>query len=225
MRRAGWEVWIAYDLPGSYEEMPPNLLDELKRDRRWCQGNLMNSRLFFDARPASGASRGVRDRRDGLPVGAAVVPVPGAVDRAARACTRSIVPTVFRRAVPAVPALAGMASSDWAIGAVQRDRRCCCSCRRCSASLLIVAAAARGASAARCGLPAACSVEIVFSVLLAPVRMLFHTQFVVAALTGWRLHWKSPPREDAETTWREALRRHGAAHAARPRLGRGSCTG
>lgn len=40
-------MWIAYDLPGSYEELPPNLLDELKRDRRWCQGNLMNFRLFL----------------------------------------------------------------------------------------------------------------------------------------------------------------------------------
>src|SRR5690606_6734594 len=40
-------VWIAYDLPGSYEEMPPNLADELTRDRRWCQGNLMNFRLFL----------------------------------------------------------------------------------------------------------------------------------------------------------------------------------
>src|SRR5688572_23677902 len=47
MRRAGWAVWLAYDLPGSYEEMPPNLIDELKRDRRWCQGNLMNFRLFL----------------------------------------------------------------------------------------------------------------------------------------------------------------------------------
>ena len=74
MRRAGWAVWIAYDLPGSYEEMPPNLLDELKRDRRWCQGNLINFRLFLAQGPASGASRGVRDRRDGLPVRAAVVP-------------------------------------------------------------------------------------------------------------------------------------------------------
>src|SRR5262249_37157034 len=46
MRRAGWAVWIGYDLSGSYEEMPPNLVDELKRDRRWCQGNLMNFRLF-----------------------------------------------------------------------------------------------------------------------------------------------------------------------------------
>ncbi len=34
MRRAGWGSYIAYDLAGSYEEMPPNLLDELKRDRR-----------------------------------------------------------------------------------------------------------------------------------------------------------------------------------------------
>ena len=83
MRRAGWGVWIAYDLPGSYEEMPPNLIDELKRDRRWCQGNLMNFRLFADEGPASRAPRRVHDRRDGVPVGAAVVPVPGAVDGAA----------------------------------------------------------------------------------------------------------------------------------------------
>jgi membrane glycosyltransferase len=39
--------------------------------------------------------------------------------------------------------------------------------------------------------------------------MLFHTQFVLAALTGLHVRWKSPPREDAETTWREAVRRHG----------------
>ncbi|MEG6868084.1 hypothetical protein V2A88_32940, partial [Pseudomonas aeruginosa] len=43
----GWGVWIAYDLDGSYEEMPQNLLDELKRDRSWCHGNLMNFRLFL----------------------------------------------------------------------------------------------------------------------------------------------------------------------------------
>ena len=42
-------------------------------------------------------------------------------------------------------------------------------------------------------------IEFVHSLLLAPVRMLFHTQFVLAALTGWRLDWKSPPRDDAST--------------------------
>ena len=51
--------------------------------------------------------------------------------------------------------------------------------------------------------------ELLFSALLAPIRMLFHTQFVLAALTGLGVHWNSPAREDAETTWSEALRRHG----------------
>jgi membrane glycosyltransferase len=51
--------------------------------------------------------------------------------------------------------------------------------------------------------------ESLSSMLLAPVRMLFHTEFVVTALVGLRASWKSPPREDAETTWGEALHRHG----------------
>jgi len=42
MRDAGWEVWFAYDLDGSYEGLPPNLSEYIKRDRRWCQGNLQH---------------------------------------------------------------------------------------------------------------------------------------------------------------------------------------
>ena len=48
MRRAGWKVWIADDLDGSYEQVPPNLIGEVQRDRRWCHGNLQNSRLMFE---------------------------------------------------------------------------------------------------------------------------------------------------------------------------------
>ena len=75
----------------------------------------------------------------------------------------------------------------------------------------MIVAARRGAiaSAARARLFASALIEFVHSLLLAPVRMLFHTQFVLAALTGWRLDWKSPPRDDASTPWREAVRRHG----------------
>jgi membrane glycosyltransferase len=51
--------------------------------------------------------------------------------------------------------------------------------------------------------------EMLFSMLLAPVRMLFHTWFVAAAFLGWEIRWKSPPREDAETTWLEGVRKHG----------------
>jgi membrane glycosyltransferase len=48
MRRAGYHVWLVGDLVGSYEQQPPDLLAELQRDRRWCQGNLQNSRLIAE---------------------------------------------------------------------------------------------------------------------------------------------------------------------------------
>ena len=47
LRRAGWDVWMAPDLGGSFEEPPPTLIDHLKRDRRWCQGNLQHLRCLF----------------------------------------------------------------------------------------------------------------------------------------------------------------------------------
>ncbi|HET9956820.1 MAG TPA: glucans biosynthesis glucosyltransferase MdoH [Polyangiaceae bacterium] len=40
--RAGWQVRIADDLTGSFEGLPPTLLEYVARDRRWCQGNLQH---------------------------------------------------------------------------------------------------------------------------------------------------------------------------------------
>ncbi|MGJ5047612.1 glucans biosynthesis glucosyltransferase MdoH [Bradyrhizobium oligotrophicum] len=42
MRRAGWGIYMTVDLDGSYEEVPPSLIDHAARDRRWCQGNLQH---------------------------------------------------------------------------------------------------------------------------------------------------------------------------------------
>ncbi|MGF6309587.1 membrane glycosyltransferase [Bradyrhizobium sp. i1.8.4] len=42
MRRAGWGIYMAPVLGGSFEEVPPSLLDFAARDRRWCQGNLQH---------------------------------------------------------------------------------------------------------------------------------------------------------------------------------------
>jgi membrane glycosyltransferase len=43
--RAGWEVRIAHDLTGSWEELPQTLPDYVARDRRWCQGNMQHIRI------------------------------------------------------------------------------------------------------------------------------------------------------------------------------------
>jgi membrane glycosyltransferase len=45
LRRAGWQVRISPRLEGSFEECPPTLPDLIKRDRRWCQGNIQHLAL------------------------------------------------------------------------------------------------------------------------------------------------------------------------------------
>jgi membrane glycosyltransferase len=47
IRRAGYEVWSDYDLGGSYEEAPPHLPASLQRDRRWCHGNMQHFWFLF----------------------------------------------------------------------------------------------------------------------------------------------------------------------------------
>jgi len=42
MGRAGYEVWLEPALGQSFEESPPSLDDELLRDRRWIKGNLQH---------------------------------------------------------------------------------------------------------------------------------------------------------------------------------------
>jgi len=47
LRRAGWAVRFMPRAGGSYEEAPQTLIDYSLRDRRWCQGNMQHLRLLF----------------------------------------------------------------------------------------------------------------------------------------------------------------------------------
>jgi membrane glycosyltransferase len=46
LRRAGWAVHVTAALDGSCEETPPTLTDFIRRDHRWCQGNLQHLGLI-----------------------------------------------------------------------------------------------------------------------------------------------------------------------------------
>ena len=46
MRRAGYEVRVLADEGGSWEENPPTLTEFIRRDLRWCQGNLQYFRFL-----------------------------------------------------------------------------------------------------------------------------------------------------------------------------------
>ncbi|MEX5727776.1 membrane glycosyltransferase [Rhodovulum iodosum] len=46
MRRAGYEVRVLAEESESHEENPPSLVDFIRRDLRWCQGNMQYFRLL-----------------------------------------------------------------------------------------------------------------------------------------------------------------------------------
>jgi len=46
MRRAGYEVRVLPEEGGSWEENPPTLLEHLRRDLRWCHGNMQYWKLL-----------------------------------------------------------------------------------------------------------------------------------------------------------------------------------
>ncbi|MES2683740.1 MAG: glucans biosynthesis glucosyltransferase MdoH [Pseudomonadota bacterium] len=207
MRRAGWSVWIAYDLPGSYEEMPPNLLDELKRDRRWCQGNLQNFRLFF-TRGLHPAHRAVFMTGVMAYLSAPLWFLFLALSTALLYVNTNVEPVYFTESHQLFPQWPEW-HPEWAMRLFGITAGLLFLPKILAALLILFRKQERRAFGGGAALVVSLACEMLFSALLAPVRMLFHTRFVVSALLGIAIQWKSPPREDAATPWSEALLRHG----------------
>ena len=205
MRRAGWGVWIAYDVPGSYEEMPPNLIDELKRDRRWCQGNLMNVRLLL-AKGLHPAHRVVFMTGVMAYLSAPLWFLFLLLSSVQLALHTLVAPQYFLQPYQLFPVWPEW-RPEWAMSLVACTAMLLFLPKLLSVLLVRPSRFYRYGGEAR--LVASVAGEIVASALLAPIRMLFHTRFVAMALAGWSVQWKSPPREDSQTSWPEAIQRHG----------------
>ena len=206
MRRAGWGVWIAYDLPGSYEELPPNLLDELKRDRRWCQGNLMNFRLFL-VKGMHPVHRAVFLTGVMSYLSAPLWFMFLALSTALQVVHTLMEPQYFlqpRQLFPVWPQW----RPELAIALFSTTLVLLFLPKLLSVVLIWFKGAKAYGGALR--LFVSLLLEMLFSVLLAPVRMLFHTVFVVSAFLGWEVVWNSPQRDDDATPWKEAFARHGS---------------
>ncbi len=192
MRRAGYHVWLVSDLQGSYEQQPPDLLSELQRDRRWCQGNLQNARLM--------AEPGLhRVHRFMLGVGA-------------MSYLSAPLWLLFLALGTTLMLLQGQVGDDWAATVQARYGLWAWTLSLLFLPRLLGVVAvflrrehhAFGGSA---NLLRSAMAESVLALLQAPIRMVAHTLFVVVALTGLKLEWKSPPREAAGVPWRDAIAR------------------
>ncbi len=207
MGRAGWTLWLAYDLGGSYEEVPSTLLEEMKRDRRWCQGNLQHLRLLF--------TEGLFGAHRALFLNGVLSYVSALLwFMFLTLSTAEAIQNVLREPnyFPSGPSLFPewpIWRPNWARALLAVTGTILFLPKLLSVALILLK---RGEARLYGGigkLSLSVLVEIVISSLLAPIRMVFHSRFVLLNLLGRTVTWRSQGREDTETDWREAVRHHG----------------
>jgi membrane glycosyltransferase len=205
MGRAGWTLWLAYDLEGSYEEVPSNLLEEMARDRRWCQGNIQHLQLLF--------TEGLRGAHRALFLNGVLSYVSAGLWFSFLALSTSeAIWQALREPVyfPPGPSLFPewpVWRPDWAFALAGVTGAILFLPKLLAVALVVLRGRARQFGGFL-RLLASALLEVLVSTLLAPVRMVFHTRFVFSNLLGRTVSWSSPPRGDRETTWREAFRYH-----------------
>ncbi len=202
----GWEVWLAWDIEGTFEEAPPTLMDHLIRDRRWCQGNLQHMWLIF-ARKLPFSVRmhlfmGIMAYL-GSPIWFLFLALGTwiAWDRSASDLSQlpfenyaarwfhvtgvqqSIILTIFIFGLLFIPKILAV------IGAILTP-----SIRRSFGGIIPLVLGA--------------TLETLVSMLLAPCIMVAHTMMVLSIILGRAVGWGNQNRETDGTTWGDAIRFH-----------------
>lgn len=202
----GWEVWLAWDIEGTYEEAPPTLVDHLVRDRRWMQGNLQHMWLIF-ARKLPFPTRahlfmgimaylgsplwflflllGTWIAWDRYSSGLSRLLFESYVERwlGFNGVEQSIILTLFIFLLLFLPKILAVSRAIL-----------CPSLRRSFGGFLPITAGAL--------------LETLVSMLLAPCIMAAHTVMVLGILLGRSVGWGNQNRETDGTSWSDAIRFH-----------------
>jgi membrane glycosyltransferase len=207
MRRAGYQVWLVADLGGSWEEVPSNVIDYAARDRRWAQGNLQHLGLL-PMRGLHWLSRihlitGVLSYATS-PIWLIVLLLSSVI-----VCTEalegfqyfepgsySLFPSWPESRATEIVALLSTTLSILLMPKVL------------GATLALVDRDLRRGHGGAFKLLSSVLVEQIFSTLLAPAMMIFHTTFVVSTLAGKPVTWNAQDRGDRGITFLEAVDRH-----------------
>ena len=203
--KENWQVWLAYDLEGSYEEAPQGLIENAQRDRRWCQGNLQHGMLLL-AQGLKGISRlhlllGIFGYLAGPLWFLFLVTFnwmwaykrfTGLSDITVHSWTKSL----------------NLSGSEHAFMLF-----IICMSVLMLPKVLAILDLARDFDRQRSfgGLPSAIVstvLETAFSTLHAPLQMLWHLRFVTTIVLGMSVSWGSQNRESDGTTWLYAFKRH-----------------
>lgn len=206
LQRAGWGVHMVPSVQGSYEGMPPGLIDLVVRDRRWAQGNLQHMALI----PRKGLSTMGRVHLS-MGVFAYLVSAIWALSLITGIVlalqSQQLIPSYFQDSKTLFPI--------WPVidpGAAMRLFLGTMAVVLLPKLLGLALEVKRAATAGELfGLPralAAVSVETFFSMLLAPILMMTQTSAVVQILSGIDSGWKAQRRDDGSVPFQFAMRFH-----------------
>jgi len=210
MRKAGWAVWLAYDVEGSFEEGPPTLIESAKRDRRWCQGNLQHAWLLTARgfRPANrfhllmGIMAYVSSPLWLLFLILSTVEMVGRSASGLDAAFEAADTTSLFGYTVAIPEALTLFSLTMLLLFLPKFV---------SVVVMLGRPAAVALYGGRGRLVASAILEAALSMLLAPINMIFNTRFVIFTLLGQGVNWVAQKRAADEdgTDWREAIITHG----------------
>ncbi len=191
MRKAGYQVCYATDIEESYEEGPPNLVEHLKRDRRWCQGNLQH--LFLLQAKGWSAIHRLNFYQGILNYVVSPVWFLFLILCNLLAIAASQFPEDFNFH-PHYHILMGMVAVFLFFPKLAANCRILFDRTR--------VAEYGGRFRAMAGM----LLEIPFFIVLAPILMISHTKFVVLTILGQGVRWVAQKRTaDGEVDWQEAI--------------------
>jgi membrane glycosyltransferase len=207
MRRAGYQVWLVPDLMGSWEELPSNIIDFAARDRRWAQGNLQHMKVLImpqlhwlnRVHMITGIlSYATSPMWFAVLVLSSIITCQEAIQgyQYFESGTHTLFPVwpEYRDGEIAALLLATIVVLllPKVLGAI----------------LAFMNGARRRAFGGGLRLVISLALEQIFSMLLAPPMMVFHTTFVLTTLAGKPVTWNAQDRGDRGVTFGDALARH-----------------
>lgn len=203
MGRAGYEVWLEPSLGNSFEESPPALSDELSRDNRWSRGNMQHIWILLFGRRLRLAHR--MALLNGImaymasPLWLAFLVLTTAEAVQMTVASIDYFPEGHQGLFPLWPEW----RPEWAIGLALSTLSLLFLPKFLAIFDAVIHGLAKGFGGAW-RLFLSVLLEIVVSVLLAPVRMMAHSRYVLGALLNLSLTWAGQNRTE-ETTWRDAF--------------------
>ncbi|HLG88482.1 MAG TPA: glucans biosynthesis glucosyltransferase MdoH [Alphaproteobacteria bacterium] len=187
MRAAGWDVRVIPDERESWEENPPSLPDFIKRDLRWCQGNMQYVKLFGLALKPMGRFQLINAIAMylGAPFGVAML----AAGLAMAFWKGAQGPFPAHLAFELYFVMMAVGFAPRILGALD---------------ILLKGEARLYGGAAR--LIIGSLIDTLFSILLGPIMMVAQARFVVGLLFGKRVIWEAQNREGRQISYGEALK-------------------